>query len=132
MVARGNPFFFAYLAKERRKWITKQGVLKKLIPHKWRNEIPLSNSPKWNIIWHKAKAQKEVALLWLSSIMQWWLMNDAVKSQWRFTKVALTAALSRWSWWSIGSTIAQFLNKGGNTQPTPYGSSLPQKEFWCT
>ena len=34
------------------------------LPHKWMNEIPPSTSPKWNIIRHKAKAQKEAALLW--------------------------------------------------------------------
>jgi hypothetical protein len=57
--------FFAYLAKEGRKWITKQVALKKKpIPHKWRNEIPPSTAPKWNIIWHKAKAQIHVAFLW--------------------------------------------------------------------
>ena len=41
--------FFAYLAKEARKWIIKQEALKTTIPHKWRNEIPPSTSPKWNI-----------------------------------------------------------------------------------
>ena len=55
--------FFAYSAKEGRKWITKQKTLKKLIPHKWQIGSPPSTSPKWNIIWHKAKAQKEAALL---------------------------------------------------------------------
>ena len=44
---------------------TKQKALKKSIPHKWRNEIPSSTSSKWNTIWHKAKAQKEDAFLWL-------------------------------------------------------------------
>ena len=29
------------------------------------NEIPPLASPKWNIIWHKNKAQKEAAFLWL-------------------------------------------------------------------
>ena len=29
------------------------------------NEIPPSTSPKWNIIWHRAKAQKKAAFLWL-------------------------------------------------------------------
>ena len=57
-------FFFAYLAEEGRKWIIKQEALKKSIPHKWWNEIPPSTSPQWNIIWHKAKAQKEVVFLW--------------------------------------------------------------------
>jgi hypothetical protein len=56
--------FFAYSAKEGRKWITKQIGLKKSISHKWRNEIPPSTSPRWNTIWHKAKAQKEAAFLW--------------------------------------------------------------------
>ena len=56
--------FFAYSAKEGGKWITKQMVLKKTIPCKWRNEIPPSTSPKWNVNWHKAKAQKEVAFFW--------------------------------------------------------------------
>ena len=56
--------FFAYSAKEGRKWITKQTTLKKLVPHKRRNEIPPSTSLEWNIIWHKAKAQKEAAFLW--------------------------------------------------------------------
>ena len=55
---------FAYSVKEGRKWITKQVALNKLIPHKWWNENPLSTFSKWNIIWHKAKAQKEVAFLW--------------------------------------------------------------------
>ena len=57
------PTFFVYLAKEGRKWITTQVALKKPILHKWRNEIPFFTSPKWNIIWHKANAQKKVAFL---------------------------------------------------------------------
>ena len=56
--------FYAYSFKMGRKWIPKQQVFKKSIPHKWWTEIPPSTSPKWNIIQHKAKAQKEVALLW--------------------------------------------------------------------
>ena len=50
--------FFAYSAKEGRKWITKQIARKKPTLHKWRNEMPPSTSPMWNIIWHKATAQK--------------------------------------------------------------------------
>ena len=56
--------FFAYTAKEGRKWITKQIGLKKLVSHKWRNKIPPSKSPRWNSIWHKAKAHKEATFLW--------------------------------------------------------------------
>ena len=44
-VARGY-IFFAYSAKEGRKWITKQVALNKSIPYKRHNDIP----PKWNII----------------------------------------------------------------------------------
>jgi hypothetical protein len=44
--------FFAYSAKEGRKWITKKIGLKKSISYKWRNEIPPSTSPRWNTIWH--------------------------------------------------------------------------------
>ena len=51
--------FFTYLAKEGRKWITKQDALNKPILHKLWNGIPPSASPKWNIIWHKAKAQNK-------------------------------------------------------------------------
>jgi hypothetical protein len=58
------PFFLTYSAKKGRKWITKQVVLRRLIPHKWRNGIPPSTSPKWNIIRHKAKAQKEATFFW--------------------------------------------------------------------
>jgi hypothetical protein len=48
--------FFAYSAKEGRKWITKQVALKKPIMHKWWNKIPPSTSAKWITIWHKANA----------------------------------------------------------------------------
>ena len=37
--------FFAYLAKGRRKWITKQATLKMEIMHKWCNQIPPPHSP---------------------------------------------------------------------------------------
>ena len=69
--------FLAYSAKEGRKWITKHIVLKKSFPHKWRNEVPLSTSPKWNIIWHKTKAQKEAAFLWLV------IYKAVVVNEWR-------------------------------------------------
>ena len=55
--------FLMYLAKLGRKWVTTQETLKKLILDKWKNEIPPSTSLRWNIIWHKHKAQKEAALL---------------------------------------------------------------------
>jgi hypothetical protein len=61
-VTRGY-LFIAYSTKKVRKWIIKQEALKKSIPHKWWNEIPPSTFPKWNIIWHKTKAQKEVAFI---------------------------------------------------------------------
>lgn len=35
-----------------------------VLPHKWMNEIPPSTFPKWNIIRHKAKAQKEAGFIW--------------------------------------------------------------------
>ena len=64
MAARGY-FVFAYLVKEGGKCISKQVALKKPIMHKWQNENPLTTSLKWNITWHKTKAQKEVTSLWL-------------------------------------------------------------------
>ena len=38
--------------------------LSKSILDKWRNEIPPSTSPSWNIIWHNHKAQKGATFLW--------------------------------------------------------------------
>lgn len=59
-----RPFFWVYFAKFGRSWITTQVALKKPFSNKWKNEIPPFTSPGWNLIWHKRKAQKEVALLW--------------------------------------------------------------------
>ena len=65
-VARGYSFFL--LARPRRGG---NGLVSKW-PFKSRSHIsgkmkspPPSTSPRWNIIWHKAKAQKEVAFLYL-------------------------------------------------------------------
>ena len=40
-------------------------VIRKSILDKWQNEIPPSTSLRWNVIWHKHKAQKETTILWL-------------------------------------------------------------------
>ena len=47
--------FFAYSAKEGRKWITKQIALKKLILHKWQNEIPPLHLPQ--VEYHLAQSE---------------------------------------------------------------------------
>jgi len=55
--------FFVYTAKLDRAWITIQVALRDLIPDTWRNEIPPSASFRWNIIWHKHKAQKDTTFV---------------------------------------------------------------------
>ena len=57
--------FLAYFAKLGCSWVTTQVTLKKSILNIWKNEIPPSNSPSWNLVWHKHKVQKEVAFLWM-------------------------------------------------------------------
>lgn len=56
--------FLAYFAKLGCSWITTQVALKKSIHGKWKNEIPPSTSPGWNLVWNKHKAQKKVPFLW--------------------------------------------------------------------
>ena len=120
--------FFAYSAKEGRKWITKQMALKKSIPHKWRNEIPPPPPPSGISSGTKLRHKKRRLSSGRSSIRQWWLMSGVVKSRWRLTKVAPIVALSRWNQWNIGSTVVHWLNTGGDTLPTSFGNSLPKKK----
>ena len=47
-----------------KKWITTQDSFKKSILDKWWNENFPFISPRWNIIWHKHKAHKEMAFFW--------------------------------------------------------------------
>lgn len=56
--------FLAYYTKFGRSWITTQIVLKNQIYDKWKNLISPFPSPRWNLIWHKHKAHKEVDFLW--------------------------------------------------------------------
>ena len=119
--------FLAYSAKLGRKWITKQVALKKSIPHKWQCEISPSMLLKWNIIWHKAKAQKEVAFHW-SVIHKAVAVNELHgRIMVEMDTIVLDAACNRWSQWSMGSSTALSLNKGGDMLLTSCGNSLPKK-----
>jgi hypothetical protein len=60
--------------------------LKKSISHKWRNEIPPSTSPRWNTIWHKAKARKRRHSSRRLSIRMWQLTSGMVKPRWISTR----------------------------------------------
>ena len=71
--------FLAYSTKEGRKWINKQTTLEEPVPHKC-PKIPPSTFPKWNIIWHKDKAQKRQFSSGRSFIRRLRFINDVVKS----------------------------------------------------
>jgi hypothetical protein len=102
-------------------------ALKKSIPQKWKNEIPPSTSPKWNIIWHKAKAQKEAAFLWMVIHKTMVVNKWRGKSQWKLTNFPSLQPIIGGNRWNIGSTTVFSLNKGGNMLPTSFDNSLPKE-----
>ena len=91
--------FLAYSSKLGKTWITSQVTLRKLIPDKWRNEISPSTSLKWNVIWHKHKAQKEAAFFWLvfhkALAVNEWAWENLKRG---LTKVVYFVVQEPWNW----------------------------------
>jgi len=136
MVLAGGYTFFAFPAKEGRKWISKQVALTKSImisgEMKFLPPLPLSGIPSST----KLRYNKRLFSSSQSSTRQGQLMNGEVKSSRRLTKIALTAAHSWSSRWSIDCIAVYSLNKGGDTLSTSCGNSLlkrgklgPHKSF---
>lgn len=59
--------FLLSLAKLGRRWLTKRNCynMLKLIADKWKHALPGVANPQWKVIWHKYRAHKKVAFLWL-------------------------------------------------------------------
>jgi hypothetical protein len=97
--------------------------MKKSIPDKSWNEIPYSTSLIWRIIWHKHKAHKEVAFLWLV------IHKVVVVNEWRvriLAKIDMSCPIvahQLWSQWSTNSLVALWLNKCGVVWLTSVGNS---------
>ena len=108
------------------KWITKQEALKKSIPNKWRDEISPYTFPKWNIIWHKAKAPKEVVFLWLVILKTMAINGWCGKISANFDMSVSTTAHSQWNRWNIGSLAVHSLKKDDTMLPTLCDNSLPK------
>lgn len=129
---------FSYLAKEGRKWITKQTFPKELILYKWLIEIFPSTSLEWSVVWHKTKAPEDAFLLWVVHkgmlVNEWRRKNSA-----KIDKSCPHSGHNRVNRWNIYSTIVLSLNKGDTMLPTSCGNSLPKegilarrKHFlWC-
>ena len=116
---------FAYFAKMGKKLVTTQEVLKKSFPHEWRNYIPPSISPRWNIIWLRHKKRLPF-FVWLSTRQQQW-MHGMGEIWRRLTRVVLIVARSQWNQWSTCPSTAHLLNKCVGLLLTFCGKFLPKE-----